>query len=88
VLHLGPLTFAQFEDFLPIGRGFRAVGELARFHAGQVLDFDIRLILLAAEVPATRLSATSGPRLGWTSWLKTRAFTEDDEQVRLHPRQS
>jgi type VI secretion system protein ImpH len=87
-LRVGPLTLTQFLDFLPGGRGFLALGQLTRFYVGQELDVSFRFILQAAEVPESYLSARHGPRLGWTSWLKTRAFSEDDSQVQIksvHP---
>lgn len=82
---LGPLTLNQFLDFLPIGKGFRSLAQLVRFYAGDEKDFDIRLTLKAAEVPPCRLGF--GPRLGWSSWLKTRDVEADDSQVRLSGRQ-
>jgi len=86
-MHVGPLYLREFLDLLPIGRAFRPMCELTRFYVGQELDFDFALTLRAPDVPPTRLSsAPTGPRLGWTSWLKTKAFTGDDSQVRLSPR--
>jgi type VI secretion system protein ImpH len=82
-IHLGPLSLAQFLDFLPIGSAFHTLCELTRFYVGPQVLFSLRLTLQAAEVPASRLSTTGGPRLAWTSWLKTRAFAADDSQVRL-----
>jgi type VI secretion system protein ImpH len=87
-LVLGPLTFAKFRMFLPSGSAFKPVADLARFLAGMEFDFDVQLILKAEEVPACRLT-TSGddqPLLGWTTWLKTREFTQDDSQVVLPDR--
>lgn len=84
-IRLGPLTLNQFLDFLPVGRGFQALSQLVRFYAGDEKDFDVRLTLKAAEVPPCRLGF--GPRLGWSSWLRTgqqtREVREDDSQVRL-----
>jgi type VI secretion system protein ImpH len=86
-LRVGPLYLHEFLDLLPIGRGFRPFCELTRFYVGRELDFDFTLTLRAPDVPPTRLSSQpTGPRLGWTSWLKTRDFTRDDSQVRLSPR--
>jgi type VI secretion system protein ImpH len=82
-LRLGPLSFAEFTDFLPTGRAWRPLCGLTRFWCGRELDFDVQLTLRAAQVPPARLGATDGPRLGWTSWLKTREFTHDDSQVIL-----
>jgi len=55
--------------------------------AGTELDFDVQLILKAEEVPACILTtrARRKPMLGWSSWLKTRQFREDDTQVVLNP---
>jgi type VI secretion system protein ImpH len=58
---------------------------LIRLYVGQALDFRVRLTLKATEVPTSRLSATRGPRLGWTSWLKTRECPEDAAPVWLTP---
>jgi len=84
-LKFGPLTYQEFKAFLPDGSAFKPAAELARFFAGLEFDFDIQLILKAEEVPACVLGtvAEGGQRLGWTTWLKTRDFTEDDSQVVL-----
>jgi type VI secretion system protein ImpH len=84
---LGPLTFAQFKSFLPIGSAFKPAADLMRLLAGIEFDFDLQLILKAEEVPACVLTtrAKHRPSLGWTSWLKTSKFTKDDDQVVLNP---
>jgi len=78
-LVIGALDFKQFRQFLPCERGFRSMVELTRFFAGMTLDFDVQLVLKAAEVPFCRLQKP-GPdalRLGWSSWLKSKAFSRD-----------
>jgi type VI secretion system protein ImpH len=86
-LNLGPLTLAQFQDFLPTGWGFRPLCDLVRFYVGDDLDFSFRLTLKAGEAKGTRLagaqlgstsrlgevrlSDAAGARLGWTSWLNS-----------------
>lgn len=84
-LQFGPMTFDEFTKFLPTGTGFKPASELARLFAGLELDFDIRPTLKAEEVPGCVLTthAKRRPMLGWTSWLKTKPFTEDDSQVVL-----
>ena len=84
-LQFGPLTFAEFANFLPTGSAFKPASELTRLLAGLEFDFDVRLTLKAEEVPGCVLTtrAKRRPMLGWTSWLKTKAFTEDDSQVVL-----
>jgi type VI secretion system protein ImpH len=86
-LIIGPLTFKQFREFLPSGGAFGALIELTRFFIGMTLDFDVQLVLKAAEVPGCRLGSP-GPqalRLGWSSWLKTREFSEDASDAVLGP---
>jgi type VI secretion system protein ImpH len=84
-LDLGPLTHAQFLDFLPTGWAFRPLCDLVRFYVGDDLDFSFRLTLKAGETAETRLSGAqlgstsrlgsmrlsdaAGARLGWTAWL-------------------
>ncbi|HEY2380027.1 MAG TPA: type VI secretion system baseplate subunit TssG [Terriglobia bacterium] len=82
-LVIGPLKLKVFEEFLPVGSRFRPLLEMTRFYAGGEMDFEINLIIKALDVPPAKLSATLGPRLGWTSWIKTREFAEDDAQVVL-----
>ncbi|HYL99550.1 MAG TPA: type VI secretion system baseplate subunit TssG [Blastocatellia bacterium] len=84
-LKFGPLRLKEFTDFLPSGEGYKPANEFARFLAGQELDFDIQLILRAEEVPSlvSTSRAKRKPRLGWTTWLKTRPFKVDDSQVVL-----
>ena len=82
-VRLGPLAFAEFYRMLPSGTAYPALIGLTRFFAGQDLDFDVKLILKRDEVPACRLGETAAyaPRLGWTTWLKTRDMTTDAHDV-------
>jgi type VI secretion system protein ImpH len=82
-LRLGPLTFAEFSRFLPAGAAFRPLVQFARYVVGQEFDFDIQLILKAEDVPGCRLGERGdrAPRLGWTTWLKTKEFTKDAEDA-------
>lgn len=84
-LRFGPLALQQFLNLIPSGGNFQPATRLARFLAGAEFDFDVQLTLRAAEVPPTVLTtrAKRRPMLGWTTWLKTQEFTEDDSQVVL-----
>jgi type VI secretion system protein ImpH len=79
-LDLGPLSLERFYDFIPTGWGFQALCDLTRFYLGDTLDVSFRLTMKGAEIPAPMLSATDGPRLGWTSWLKA---ARDDSQAEI-----
>jgi type VI secretion system protein ImpH len=84
-LRFGPLTYAEFVAFLPTGSAFKPAADLTRLIAGQEFDFDIRLTIKAEEVPACVLTTKSkrSASLGWTTWLKSKPFSEDDSQVVL-----
>jgi type VI secretion system protein ImpH len=82
-IRLGPLTFREFNRFLPVSKTFRLLVQFARYTVGQEFDFDVQLILKAEEVPKSQLGVTGerAPRLGWTTWLKTKDFTHDAEDA-------
>ena len=69
-LHLGPLSLAQYEAFLPGGSALPRLVALVRQYLCCELDWDARLVLKQAEVPRLRLGGSG--RLGWTSWLGQR----------------
>ncbi len=82
-VRLGAVSFKEFQDFLPNGAAHKSLKSIIRFMTGLELDFDVKLVLAAKQVPGTVLTtrAKRRPMLGWTSFLKTKPFTEDDEQV-------
>ena len=84
-VRLGPLSFREFQDFLPNGAAHKSLKSIIRFMVGLEFDFDIQLVLKAKQVPGTILTtrAQRRPMLGWTSFLKTKPFKKDDEQVIL-----
>ena len=84
-VRLGPLNLKQFQGFLPVGSANRAMRSIVKFIAGREYDFDVKLSLQAKQVPGLVLTtrAVRRPMLGWTSWLKTKPFKVNDEQVVL-----
>ncbi|HEY6331911.1 MAG TPA: type VI secretion system baseplate subunit TssG [Blastocatellia bacterium] len=84
-LQFGPMNLRDFSRFVPSGDGFKPAAELTRFMVGKELDFDFQLVLKAEEVPklVSTTRAKRRPQLAWTSWLRTRPFTQDDSQVVL-----
>jgi type VI secretion system protein ImpH len=80
----GPLTSADFFDFLPDGHAFRKAVELIRWFLGPVLDFELQPVLAAGETPSWgRIgeSPNDGPRLGWSSWLTEDPFVSPANQA-------
>jgi type VI secretion system protein ImpH len=71
----GPLSIADYERLLPGGLSFHRLVPIVRNYAGDVLIWDVNLILRASEVPAIRLGHQG--RLGWTSWLMPRRTMAD-----------
>ena len=84
-VRLGPLDFNKFQAFLPSGSAHQPMRSIVKFMVGLELDFDVRLVLQKKQVPSTILTtrAMRKPMLGWTSFLKTKPFKADDEQVLL-----
>lgn len=84
-LHVGPLTLAQYQVFLPIGTAQPALQAWMQQLLGNELEWDAELILQQAKVPVTRLGTQGGnaPRLGWISWLGERPRNRDAANVRV-----
>ncbi|PWC37557.1 type VI secretion system baseplate subunit TssG [Azospirillum sp. TSO35-2] len=72
-LRIGPLDREQFHDFMPEGREFRKLQDLARLYVGPELDFELQVTLEPAHVPAARLASgdddRNAARLGWNGWV-------------------
>ncbi len=84
-IRLGPLPMEQYMDFLPGREGHRHVRALTSLFAGEEYDVEIQLVLRRQDVPPCDLGASpeSGPQLGWTSWVKSAAFTRDPGETVL-----
>lgn len=83
-LVIGPVERRTFTRFLPTGDAFPALREIVRFATGGEIDFDVRLVLRAKDVPSPRLSSRArdgAPRLGWFAWLGTRPRDRDASEV-------
>jgi type VI secretion system protein ImpH len=90
-VRLGPLDYWKFTEFLPDRaaierrKAFFMLVHLVRFYIGQALDFDVQLVLKAKQVPTCRLKGNDdvGARLGWNTWILSRPFPADAEDVVL-----
>jgi type VI secretion system protein ImpH len=69
-IRIGPCPLSAYESLLPGGEWNRRVRDWLRFYVSD--EFGVRLVveLQGAQVPEPRLGV--GPRLGWTSWLRSR----------------
>jgi type VI secretion system protein ImpH len=65
-IRLGPLTQAQFTQFLESAVTWERLHHAVLFAAGRETVFSLRLVLAAGEVPAAQLGNS---QLGRTSWL-------------------
>ena len=72
-LKLGPLTAAQYRDFLPTGKAWPELRAIVRSFCGYDLEFEVQLILRREDVPAFELRppAENALCLGWHTWLKS-----------------
>jgi len=72
---LGPLTFPDYERFLPRGKSSRALLDLIRLYVGLEHSWEVRLVLKKDDVPLAWLG--NSVWIGWTSWLGARLTGED-----------
>jgi type VI secretion system protein ImpH len=84
-IRVGPMKYDTFCEFLPNGRALTKLAHLARLYAGDELEFDVQALLLAEEVPRTRLTrkAASPSRLGWNAWVHARPAKQDADQAKF-----
>lgn len=74
---LGPLSFEEFQNFLP-GQEWRAELEsLLKFTSGMEFAFEIQLILKSQDVPPW----TDNMPLGWMTWIYSETPDQDDSQT-------
>jgi type VI secretion system protein ImpH len=74
-LVFGPLTLSEYERLLPGGLSFHRLVPIVRNWAGDVLAWDVNMVLKREQVPAIRLGQYG--RLGWTTWLMPRSSPFD-----------
>jgi type VI secretion system protein ImpH len=80
---LGPMGLSDYERMLPGGDSLQRLIAWIRNYGGDELSWDVQLILKAEEVPQLRLGQTG--RLGWTTWLSSKALEEDADDLVLRP---
>ena len=78
-LRLGPMRLDDLYRMLPVGDAFRRLKCWVLNYSGQEYFWDVQLVLKAEEVPETRLGQAG--LLGWTTWLKSKPFTHDADDL-------
>src|SRR4051812_928918 len=82
-MHFGPMGLADYERMLPNGESFERLKYWVLNYCGEHFFWDVQLILRGDEVPTAQLGGST--RLGWTSWLKTKPFSRDADELILNP---
>ena len=82
-LRFGPLKLSELTGLLPNQGAFKRLKTWVRNYCSDELFWDVRFVLLAAEVPSTQLG--SGGYLGWTTWINTRKPERDAEDLLIDP---
>jgi type VI secretion system protein ImpH len=73
----GPLTKAQWRDFLPEGTARQALMEVLALTLGAAYTYELQLILKKEDVCPIQLNAQNPVRLGMDSFLMSRTETQD-----------
>lgn len=88
-LRLGPLTRAQFDEFLPGGSAHEPLRGLARLYADDQVGVDAQLVLDRGAVAPCVLgfplgtTGACGPPLGRGTWLVSRPLARDPDETAL-----
>jgi type VI secretion system protein ImpH len=88
-IRLGPLTFADFQRFLPGSASLGRLEQVVRLAVGDALEWDLQLVLKHDEVPGTKPKEVPGTsldgrtRLGLTSWFGWTSRRRDADDLIL-----
>jgi type VI secretion system protein ImpH len=82
-LRMGPMKLADYERMLPSGGAFRRLCDWIRIYAGEHFFWDVQLVLQKGDVPAIQIGIAG--LLGWTTWLKSKPFPRDADDLVLAP---
>ena len=80
-IKLGPMNFSEFQRMLPGGDSIRRLIAWVKNYLGDELSWELQLILSAIEVPSVCLGEMG--QLGWSTWLRTKKFEKDADDLVL-----
>lgn len=82
-LRLGPLSRAQFNNFLPGGEALRQLMAAVKTYVGEEKAWDVQLVLRHEDLPTTKLGQSG--RMGLSTWMGAPRTDVDADQVILRP---
>ena len=80
-LRIGPLSMAQYEQFLPGASCCKALKTMLALFATPALEFQVRLVLRADDVKPVGLGVPNSARLGAGAFLATMPETVDCDDL-------
>lgn len=80
---IGPLPGKAFNDLLPDAAWFRKLCNLIRAYLDQPLEWDLEVIIPRKEVRTTCLGGSTWSRLGWNTWIFSKAHHAQLVKTRL-----
>ena len=78
-IRLGPMTLADLYRLLPTGTSFSRLRTWVLNYLNEEFYWDAQLVLRREEVPETQLGHSG--MLGWTSWIRSKPFEHDAEDL-------
>lgn len=78
-LRLGPLPLARYLELIRDEGAMAALRRAIRFVAGADIEYDLRLVLAADQIPEPRIGQCA---LGRTSWIGARPLRDADDWLR------
>ena len=82
-IRIGPLSIENYRKLLPGNGSLERLREIIRNYAGDVIDWELNLILKAEDVPEAELGSET--MLGMTSWSGPRADASDADDFNITP---
>jgi len=82
-LVFGAMPLADYERMLPGGGSLVRLVDWVRNYIADELSWDLRLVLKKEEVPKSIMGKYG--RLGWTTWLQSKPFDHDADDLVLRP---
>ena len=80
-IKFGPMYFSEYQRMLPGGDSIRQLVAWVKNYVGDELSWELQLILSASEVPSICLGEIG--QLGWSTWLSSKKFEEDADDLLL-----